>query len=228
MKMDSQPIRQVAYKVWVSDIVNNEFKQEKGEWEPNYVIVHDKKVSRINIIANVITNYKNEQGDYVSVTIDDGSASIQVKAWKEDVSLIEGLEVGATILIIGRVREYNNEKYLTPEIIRKLDKPEWLIYRKKELTKEYGDLIKKTEQPKEESGINIVAEEEVIDNSSREGNRQKILNIIENLSTKEGADKLDIIKETKLDEQTAEGIIQSLLMEGEIFEIKPGKIKILG
>jgi len=226
--MDSQPIRQVAYKVWVSDLVNNEYKQEKGEWEPNYVLVHDKKVSRVNIIANVITNYKNEQGDYVSITMDDGSASIQVKAWKEDVSLIEGLEVGTTVLIIGRIREYNNEKYLTPEIVRKLDKPEWLIYRKKEITKEYGDLIKKTEQTKKENGINIVTEEEVVDSPSREGNRQKILNIIENLSSEEGADKLEIIKEAQLDEQTADGIIQSLLMEGEIFEIKPGKIKILG
>ena len=226
--MENQPVRQVAHKVWISDIITNEFIKEKGEWEPNYLLVHDKKISRVNIIANVITNYKNEEGDYVSVTIDDGSNSIQVKAWKEDVSILTGLEVGETILMIARVREYNNEKYLTPEIIKKLDKPEWLVYRKKELTKEYGSLVKKTEPVKEESKIGSPVEEEVVDSSGEEGTRQKILNIIENLATEEGADKLDIINKSQLDEQTADGIIQGLLMEGEIFEIKPGKIKILG
>jgi len=226
--METQPIRQVAYKTWISDIVNNEFVKKEGEWEPNYISVHDKKVSRVNIIANVITNYENEEGDYISVTIDDGSSSIQIKAWKEDVKLLKGLEVGETILLIARVREYNGEKYLTPEIIKKLDKPEWIMYRKKELTKEYGDLIKKTENTKEGPTIKAPVEEEVVDDSKTENDRQKILNIIETQATEEGMDKLKIIKESNLDEQTADGIIQSLLMEGEIFEIKPGKIKILG
>jgi RPA family protein len=226
--MENQPVRQVAYKVWISDIVNNEFIKEEGEWEPNYLTIQDKKVSRVNIIANVITNYKNDEGDYVSVTIDDGSNSIQVKAWKEDISILTGLEIGETILLIARVREYNNEKYLTPEIVKKLDKPEWLVYRKKELEKVYGSLVVKTEPIKEELNEGAPVEEEVVSSSNEDGNRQKILNIIETLATEEGADKLDIIKDSELNDQTAEGIIQSLLMEGEIFELKPGKIKILG
>ena len=226
--MENQPVRQVAYKVWISDIVNNEFIKKEGEWEPNYISLQDKKISRVNIIANVITNYKNDEGDYVSITIDDGSNSIQVKAWKEDVSILTGLEIGETILLIARVREYNNEKYLTPEIVKKLDNPEWLVYRKKELEKIYGDLVVKTESLKEVSNEGAPIEEEVVTSSTEEGDRQKILNIIETLATEEGADKLDIIKESKLSEEMAEGIIQSLLMEGEIFELKPGKIKILG
>jgi len=235
-KMENQQIRQVAYKVWIADIVNNEFIKEKGEWDPNYVLIKDKKVSRINIIANVITNYSSAEGDYSSITIDDGSNSIQLKAWKEDVKLLSDLNVGETILVIGRVREYNNEKYLTPEVVKLLKFPEWLMYRKKELNKEYGEPIttkRKINPQKEEikDAIKInnnPPEEELIEDSNNEGARQKILNIIEKIATEEGADKLEIIKESNLDDQTADGIIQGLLMEGEIFEIKPGKIKILG
>ena len=131
-------IRQIAYKVWVSDIVNNEFIRQSGEWEPNYVLIRDLKVSRVNIIANVITKYKSEDGDYIFLTIDDGSDNIQVKSWKDDTKILDGINVGDTILLIGRIRESSNQRYLSPEVIKKLEKVEWVILRKKELTKMYG------------------------------------------------------------------------------------------
>ncbi len=231
--MDNQQIRQIAYKVRIFDLVNGEYVQQSGEWDPNYVLIGENNVSRVNIIATVITNYKSEDGGYSTVTIDDGSGNIQIKAWKEDTKTLEKVDVGDIILLVGRVREYNGEKYLTAEIIKKLDKPEWLSYRKKELSKLYGEQKGAVEQPKiaepvaEEQPITI-QEESVVEESSSEGDRQKILNIIEKLSSVEGADKLEIIKESKVEEDKANEIIHELLREGEIFEIKPGKVKILG
>ena len=52
--------------------------------------------------------------------------------------------------------------------------------------------------------------------------------MIEKLSSEEGIDKLEIINNSDFDEQKVSDIIQDLLREGEVFEIKPGKIKILG
>jgi len=231
--MENQQIRQIAYKVRIFDLVNGEYVQKSGEWEPNYVSIGDKNISRVNIIANIITTYISEDGTYATITIDDGSGNIQVKSWKDDVKILEKVEVGDFILLVGKVKEYNGEKYIVPEIVKKLDNHEWLSFRKKELTKLYGEksVEVKQEKPAEtivEDQQIVVQEESVIDDSSSEGDRQKILNIIEKLSSVEGANKLDIIKESDVGEDKANEIIHGLLRDGEIFEIKPGKVKILG
>jgi RecG-like helicase len=231
-------VRQIAHKVWISDLVNNEFVKQSGEWEPNYVTIKNLKVSRVNIIANIVTKYKSDEGDYIFLTIDDGSDNIQVKGWKEDAKTLEDSEVGTTILLIGRVRESNNQRYLSPEVIKKLDKPEWLILRKKELTEIYGDSNSITQPVKIESPIKESPQEpspivkptiveEVVKESSKENERQKILNMIKIDSSDEGVDKSKIINDSEFDEQKTEEIIQNLLQEGEIFEIKPGKVKLL-
>ena len=157
--MENQQLRQVAYKVWISDILKNDFNTGSGEWDPNYVVIGKNNVSRVNIIANIITNYTNEEGDYVSITIDDGSGSIQIKAWKEDVKSLKELSVGDTLLIIGRVKEYNTEKYLTAEIVKKLTNPEWLVYRKKELGKGYENPVNSDQVLKQEKDLNVFPSE---------------------------------------------------------------------
>ena len=102
--------RQVAYKVWISDLVNGKYIKEEGEWDPNYILVRDKiKVSRVNIIASLVNKYKSESSEYSYITIDDGSSDINVKAWREDTELLNRCEIGDLILLIGRVREFSDE-----------------------------------------------------------------------------------------------------------------------
>ena len=54
---------------------------------------------------------------------------------------------------------------------------------------------------------------------------QIIYNLIKSLDKGDGADIEDVIKESKIN--NCEDIINNLLREGEIFEIKKGKLKIL-
>jgi RPA family protein len=223
--------RHIAYKVWITDLVNNEFIHQSGEWDPNYVQIRDKKVSRVNIIATVVDKSKSEDGSYSYLIIDDGTDNISVKAWKEDTKLIDNIEVGTSILLIGRVREYNGNVYLTPEIVRPLDRPEWAELRKKELIKEYGMPKEITEQ-KEEKPKDIkeelnIAEEEISEEITTETDRQKVLNTIEKLDTEEGVPIEKITENLDLSEEKVNTLLQELIREGEIFEIAPGKIKII-
>jgi len=227
-----QQLRQTAYKVWISDLINKQVQKEEGEWSPSYIIVDNKRVSRVNIIANVVMKYKAEDGGYSTLTVDDSSSDIQIKAWKEDISLMEDIEIGETVLLIGKVREYNSQVYIVPEIIKPLDSSEWVELRKKELSRLYGERevkVQETPKPKEKKE-EVVPEDEVkVEEVSMSGNsdRQKILNIIENLDKNEGSDLMEVVQESKLDEEAANTLIQELLKEGEIFEIKPGKLKII-
>jgi len=233
--MEEPQKRQVAYKVWISDLINHDFIRQSGEWDPNYVQIGNKKISRVNIIATVIEKSKAEDGSYASLIIDDGSENVSVKAWKEDIKLIENVEIGTAILLIGRVREYNEKIYLSPEIVKPLDKLEWVELRKKELLKEYGTATKfeevKTEQPiRQVEGpkeILVATEEEIVEDITTESDRQKILNDIEKLHGEDGVETEKVISNTDVEESRVRSIIQELLKEGEIFEISPGKIKII-
>jgi RPA family protein len=227
-----QQLRQTAYKVWISDLINKQVQKEEGEWSPSYIIVDNKRVSRVNIIANVVMKYKAEDGGYSTLTVDDSSSDIQIKAWKEDISLMEDIEIGETVLLIGKVREYNSQVYIVPEIIKPLDSSEWVELRKKELSRLYGERevkVQETPKPEEKKEESSPQDEVKVEEVSMSGNsdRQKILNIIENLDKNEGSDLMEVIQESKLDEEAANTLIQELLKEGEIFEIKPGKLKII-
>ena len=43
-QQNSQPARQTAYKVWMSNLLNSEFVKEEGEWQPNYVLLNEHRV----------------------------------------------------------------------------------------------------------------------------------------------------------------------------------------
>jgi RPA family protein len=240
--MAESQIRQTAYKVWIADLANGEYINPGGEWVPNYVQVNDKKVSRVNIIANSIAKFQNEEGTYISLTLDDGSDNITLKVWNEDTKILEDIGIGDMILTIARVRQYNNQIYLVPEIVKKLEKPDWMILRKKELMEEYGERVQAEtvqEKPEEEPIITqqqatqqpVIQEEtiqeETVEDNSSENERQTILNLIAKTDTGEGVEITQIATESNLDEQTTNSLIQDLLKEGEIFEIKPGKIKLI-
>lgn len=227
-----QQLRQTAYKVWISDLINKQVQKEEGEWSPSYILIDNKRVSRVNIIANVVMKYKAEDGGYSTLTVDDSSSDIQVKAWKEDATLMEDIGIGATVLLIGKVREYNSQIYLIPEIIKPLNNSKWVELRKKELARLYGERevkLQETPKPEEKKGETISLDEVKVEEVSMSGNsdRQKILNIIESLDKTEGSDLMEVIQESKLDEEVANALIQELLKEGEIFEIKSGKLKII-
>ncbi|MFA5176408.1 MAG: OB-fold nucleic acid binding domain-containing protein [Candidatus Nanoarchaeia archaeon] len=151
-------IRQVAYKVWIRDLVNCPYYL--GELESSYSLINNKRVSRAHVVATVIQKFESENKEYLTVTIDDGSGDIRLKTWKEDIKLISNLEVGDLILVIGKVKKYNDEVYLVPEIVKKVD-PNYEIVHKAELLSLYKD-FKTPEKAPEQEVLGIV-EEKIID-----------------------------------------------------------------
>ena len=225
--------RQTAYKVWISDLISNPYKKDPGEWSPNYVLVGDKKVSRVNLLATVIMKYESPEGNNISITLDDSSSSIRVKVWADDLKLLQNVDIGDTILVIGRPREFSSEIYIVPEIVKKIDNHIWQKIRKLELEKEFGirEKIKPQEEKKQEEFkkpemLQPLVEEETIEETS-ETDRQKILNLIEKNDTDKGADFNKVVLESGIEEQKASLIIEDLLKEGEIFQPSHSSLKLL-
>jgi len=226
-------VRQVAYKLWICDLINSQIKKDEGEFSSQFIDFKGIKVSRVNIIANVVEKFINEDKSFGSITLDDGSGVVRLKTWKEDTNKIERFNIGDIVNVVGRPRVYNEEGYIVPEILRKIEDPNFEILRKLELIKLYGKpnlngIKVDSENKKDESYVNEDIVEEIIVNETTENNRQVIIKLIESLDDGEGTNINDIIDNSKINKNEIHLIIGDLLKEGEIFEIKEGYVKLIG
>lgn len=209
--------RQTAYKTDIKTLKTGQYIQQEG-WQPNYINSNNKKISRANIIAVIISEPIRDENS-THFVIDDGTENIQVRKFEKETA---ELKMGDMINIIGRPREYNSERYLIPEIIKKIQKPKWAQVRKKELEIEQTKIQEKHKintQPKKET-----VQEEII-TTDEQDDFQKIINTIKQQDQGNGAIFEEVIKQAQV--QKAEQIITNLLKEGELFEIAPGKLKVL-
>ena len=204
--------RLITYKVWISDLINNNYINMPGEFEPNYIEINDEKVSRINIIATVINKFESNDKNYTSLLIDDGSDQIRIKTWRENVLLLNNFDKGDLILVIGKVKKFNEEIYVLPEIVKKVN-PNYELFHKLELFKKYGLPKKnKLELPRE----NLVVEEVrfVSQNLTKE-----IVNYIEKYEEQGGITLDNLKKELNYDSNNVDEVVNELIKEGQVYAV---------
>ncbi|MBI2656037.1 hypothetical protein HYX06_06460 [Candidatus Woesearchaeota archaeon] len=198
--------RNVACKARISDILSGRFA--KDDASAGYVIIGNSNVYRVNILANFV--YKSEQSNSSNAVIDDGTGKISLRAF-ENKNIFSNIDIGDFVLVIGRIREFGNERYIMPEIVKKIDDVSWVNLRKLELKNINFETVKiKDEAPAAE--LPQAASEEVY-------------LLIKSLDNGEGADFDSVIKNSKNND--AEQMINRLLESGDVFEVKPGKLKVL-
>ena len=200
--------RQVAYKVRVKDILDGAYVKEEG-WKPNYIKVGENKVSRVNLIGAIVLKI-----DGSNIVLDDGSGKIPLRVFENNV-FFENADIGDAVLVIGKPREFGSEKYVIPEILRKVEDTAWIGVRKNELK------LKKTPNMNHEKEEKL---EETVE-EIKEDPHEKVFNLIKEMDKGEGVDTEEIINSVK--DIDVEKIISKLLENGEIFEVKHGKLKVL-
>ena len=202
--------RKVAYKLRIKDIFRGSFVKGEG-WNPSYIIYDDKKkISRVNIIGIVVDNHSNENINYQNIVIDDGSSNISARVF-DNKQVFEGIEIGDCVLVIGRPREFGNERYIVLEIIKKIENKGWVELRKLELN---------MKEDCKEQDIEVYD----IKENDEEGDNN-IFSLIRKLDKGDGVDLNEIIEVSN--KEDTEKIINNMIKVGELFEIRPGKIKIL-
>ena len=197
-------MRQTARKCRILHLKNGNYIQQEG-WNPNYVETELGNISRVNIMAVVVSSENNV------LTVDDGTGTMELRSFDTPLTF----EIGDRVLIIARPRVYNDQMYLASEIVKKLPDDGWLEYRKLEL--ELTPKIKTVEK------IIPVVESTVIKEASKQlKTADEILETIRKLDSGDGANIDEVATTPEI-----ERIINLLMEEGEIFETKPGKLKVL-
>ena len=210
--------RQVAYKFPINALLSNQYVEQEG-WNPNYLQIDNKQVSRGNLIAIVID--KQVSGSLATLVLDDSTGIIQARLFNEDVKKVAGINIGDTVLIIARPRVFNDQKFLAIEIARKVN-PVWTMVRKLELQKKF-DITAPSDQHNQHNDT-----KQAQDLKQRNQYNEKFLGLIKENDDGSGADIDKIISLSGLKEGEAQEIIVELIKLGEVYEPRPNKIKILG
>jgi RPA family protein len=211
--------RQIARISSIKELNTGKYIKQEG-WEPNYILTNkDEKISRVNIIGVVVTTPENGQ----SVFLDDGTGKIEIRSFEQG-SLFSKITIGDIVIVIGRPRTYNEEIYINAELIKKIENKGWLEYRKKEILLKNLLMPDKIDNEKnqelEEHPIEIPT---VLEKDEKIDQEDLILMKIKQLDSGSGCNMQEVIDNIP----DSEPIIEKLLLNGEIFEISPGKIKIL-
>ncbi len=213
--------RHVAVIVSLSELVQGSYLQESEQDPPCLITTKGNRLYRVNVMGIVLK--KEMRGAITSFLIDDGSGQILVRSFEENES-VRKLEVGSAVSVIGRMRQYNQEKYLSPEIVKIVEKG-WLKVRSLELLKDR--IISGTEKKKEEA--DDVSEEELEEGEIPRAEMllpiEKIVKLIKELDLGEGVPIEEAIAKCPVTD--AEKWIEKMLESGDIFQNLPGKIKVL-
>ncbi|MEK6900857.1 MAG: OB-fold nucleic acid binding domain-containing protein, partial [Nanoarchaeota archaeon] len=116
-------------KLTIKDILQGTYVQE-SEQNPNYLLTeYNQKVYRLNVIAAVL--HLQKIGSLTNILIEDGTGQIVVRFFEEQ-KLLSHLTPGSVIVVVGKLRMYNQEKYISPEICKQVN-PLWLKVRSLEI-----------------------------------------------------------------------------------------------
>ena len=193
--------RWTAYKLCIHEILTATLTHNDPQ---GFTDSKQHLVNRVNIIATVVERI--DTPSMVMLILDDATDKIAVRCFEPEK--VTAIKVGDCILIIGRIREFNQERYLIAEIIKPVTTP-WAQIRKQE-----------THRAPQHSETRATLVDEDLDTAYT-----TILEAVNELDHGHGADHKEILQ--KVGNPSTEKTINRLLELGEIYEIKPGKLKVM-
>ncbi|MFP4115771.1 MAG: OB-fold nucleic acid binding domain-containing protein [Candidatus Aenigmatarchaeota archaeon] len=249
--MEGKQKRLTAKRALAEDLLNGEYHTREG-FQSNYLVTpQGQRVSRVKIVATVATKFVSDDENYAFIVLDDGTETIRTKFF-QDLKDFKKVEEGDLIVVVGKLREYEEEVYVNPEVVRKVEDPNTLTLNLAEVARGLSEVEKDKEIMEElkennpDSYEGLLADEigverarallrseeleEDISSGKEEGEedselRNEVLETIEEVDEGEGASYQEMIEKIDAEEEKIDNVINDLLTEGTCFEPRPGKIK---
>ncbi len=203
--------RDTALKVRIKDITSGKFKKEGSEWESYLLTPLNEKAARVRVLATVVSKFVSDNGKYANISLDDATDTITSRAFDDSVKLIESTKEGDIVDVIGRVKEYKDEKYISAESVSQIVDPNWELVRKLELALKIKELGGATSSTGEED--------------SSKNPKLIVIRHIEEFDNGDGVKYVRLLNETGFNDEKLEKILTELMEEGDIYEPKIGKFK---
>ncbi|MFW9898187.1 MAG: OB-fold nucleic acid binding domain-containing protein [Candidatus Thorarchaeota archaeon] len=227
-----------AIRCWIKNIMEGKYSIEKKSL---YTIFGD--VKRVRIVATVIDkreiispqsnddDFLLEEGDHSNLRIefdlDDGTGLIRAILWRANPDQFKNYIKGDIIDIIGLIRKWREYISISPEIIKKIKDPNFILLRDAEIIKKIssGEIQDIPEDLDKEFDIDKISSENDINdlfegkNSLKSDNlKSKIYSIVEKNSIEGHGISFKEIKEiVQISEDKLRKYIRDLEMESRIY-----------
>jgi RPA family protein len=207
--------RMTAVRASISDVVNGTFGEDNG---PHVTSSYGVELRRVVIVGFVVSKFNKEPDSdggkrFMSMTLDDGTV------------LLEGVKEDILALVIGKIRKYEDEIYLVPEIVKEITDPNYmglhLLERYQAILTRSGVTMASTVDEGQQQLTQIVGGPSP---DSLTGLTKQILSYIELHATPKGVNLKDIVaffEEKGKDAIEIQTKIFKLIEDGFINEITP-------
>ena len=241
---------QPAYKVKVEDLVKGQFVRPAEGTEPSHLVTPwGQQIFRARIMGTIVDKYISEDQSYAALRIDDGTETVRLKTWRQDTQRVADINVGDLVDVVGRVREYGGEIYLVPDLVIKVDDPNWEIVRELEILGVRKQFLREGKRPqlrKVEPQVRVLeievppqAQVEGVEGEIQEIEeeplpqvpddvKKKVLLAFDKLDKGDGVSPIDISAELNLTQDLVDDAFRVLIADGEVFEPKVGRFRRLG
>ena len=243
-----------AVRCRIRDIIAGHYVSS-GDLSPSYVLLpYGMKAYKTMVYGVVTQTYVNDEKTYGFVVIEDGTGRIRAKFFQK-TKLVDEINKGDCVAVIGRVREYADERYIVVDGIRKMRKVDEELVFRMDVMKSILNIIKKVREIADKIKGSETLEEvmklcssypkelvegtyelrshlesrkiEEVEMEDRRDAREIILNVIKNNDEGDSVDYTTIVQLAGLPESVVEKTLDELLEEGTCYEPKPGKIKLV-
>lgn len=229
--------RAIATKVHINHLISGNYVKDELN---NYIETSfGLQASRVRILGTVVRKWMpsannetaTERVPQASIIIDDCTETIRIKAWADDIKIFEEVEVGDLVDLIGHVREYEKEIYLTPEIIKKIEDPNWELVRELEIIEFIKGLNADVKIQPDSASTQHSPKSNLrtpVDLHNTKGIfKDQIVDLIKKLDETKGVSLSELKQQGNISEIDFQDIIKELINEGIIYQPSPGKYKIL-
>lgn len=197
--------RPTAVKAIIDDVINADYVTQEPP-RPNHLVLYGQRVKRLQLIGVLV---QKSSHDFV---IDDGTNRITAKRFNQRINL-DDTKPGEPVLVIAQPREHEQTVFLGAEAVSPVDDKAWITT--------HHDIVNATHD--RDATLDTTTKADTTEDTTNHS--ADILDTINDLDDGDGATTEDVIEASSLDD--AETYIERLINEGEIFEIRPGKLKVL-
>lgn len=228
-----------AKRLWIKHILHGSYSNEDNSFFTIF-----GKTKRVRIVATIIEKREilnpqtssNEMAideDEASNTrlefdLDDGTGLIRAILWRVNPDLYNDFKKGNIVDVIGLLRRWKEYTSLSPEIIRKINEPNFILLRNAEIMKKIksGETYQIPTPSKEGSENGEFSNEIDIDDlfegdQSYENDdiKEKVYVLIENQSKDgEGINFKKLLKMLDIPEEDLRNYLKDLEMESKIYQ----------
>jgi hypothetical protein len=233
-------MRPTAYKLRIEDLLRGEYKRSVDGVEPSYFLTPwNDRITRARVMGTVVDKFMREDGSYGTLRLDDGSGTIRLRAWGSDTSRLNRFNKGDVVDVVGRVREFEGEVYLTPELVIPVEDLNWELVRELEILESRRKSLAKGVKPRlpaklEPPALSVevptpskvgLEEPEVPLPEVPEDLKDRVLLVVKESGGEEGLSVDEVAMRAGLSPPEVENAARVLLAEGKIFEPRAGKFK---